>query len=535
MVVARPSEARKLRLQVFKQSKKGLKFAFNAGAGVNADFSNLPAGPDDFIKAVFDVHGAQIIDDLHAIEKWTDPNTPLSGPLAGLGVDYAKKLLSDITGVEHFEEARGRLLEFLKQWDSLPHRVSTMVYKLVEENRTEELEAVRAICTALAKGTTAPIETELRKVAFFSTPAGRFLEAIATDGVLPLLTSGVPDSIRETAETATKLLDSAGLEKTLRGLQSALLARLNLDQLDAKALDDWLKLKLSHFLGRTIDSNQDIQDVRKAIASLLAKRKQFYEKAKAALTRRYEAHFAATYSKATTDTALIDAEFDFDQDAAAAAELLSAALDGDFKTLFTRESAAVQLNQAVLTHGITRNSHVEFSLPSYERSTEHLNEALAKVEAVQDGERLLVYDLNASDTVSEKNRRNSRLAVAARPPSCQGHRRARPQRRGVHLFLQLPAGRARYEEFPLAQRGAALPRAIFQFAVQRRGFHRRLDFRSRQADRPHRVQRDGQLRPHADGAGVEPTGRGCRQLAGCSEGEESAAVCRKCRGGFRRV
>ena len=249
VVVARPSEARKLRLQVVKQSKKGLKFAFNAGAEVGADFSNLPPGPDDFIKAVFDVHGAQIIDDLHAIEKWTDPNTPLSGPLAGLGVDYAKKLLSEITGVEHFDEARGRLLEFLKQWDSLPHRVSTMVYKLVEENRTEELEAVRAVSTALAKGTTAPIESELRKVAFFSTPAGRFLEAIATDGVLPLLTSGVPDSIRETAETATKLLDPAGLEKTLRGLQSALLARLNLDQLDAKTPDDWLKLKLSHFLG----------------------------------------------------------------------------------------------------------------------------------------------------------------------------------------------------------------------------------------------------------------------------------------------
>ena len=216
--------------------------------------------------------------------------------------------------------------------------------------------------------------------------------------------------------------------------------------------------------------------MRKAIASLLAKREQFYEKAKAALTRRYEAHFAATYSKATTDTALIDAEFDFDQDAAAAAELLSAALDGDFKTLFTRESAAVQLNQAVLTHGITRNSHVEFSLPSYDRSTKHINEALARGRG-RSGWR-------AAAGVRPEGQRHrlgeeppQQPARGGRPPpGCQGHRRARPQRRGVHLLLQLPTGRPQHEEFPFAQPGAALPRAILQFAVQRRGFHRRRGF-----------------------------------------------------------
>ncbi|MBI3472469.1 MAG: hypothetical protein HY013_14035, partial [Candidatus Solibacter usitatus] len=89
----------KVRVQLLKLSKRGLSFAFNAGATVQANFSNLPAKADDFIKAVFDVHGAQIIDDLHAVEKWTDPNMSLSGALAGLTVDYGKELLTSLTGV----------------------------------------------------------------------------------------------------------------------------------------------------------------------------------------------------------------------------------------------------------------------------------------------------------------------------------------------------------------------------------------------------------------------------------------------------
>lgn len=430
VVVARPSDEPKLRLQVFKQSRNGLKFAFNAGAGVQASFSSLPANADDFIKAVFDVHGAQIIDDLHAIEKWTGPNTELSGPLAALGVDYARKLISEISGIEdpdaRFDEARGRVLGLLKEWDNLPHRVATVVYKLVEQNRTEELDAVRAVSAAIAGGRTAELQAliggELRKVAFFSTPLGRFLESLSTGSVLSLLTnSSELESARPAAAAAARLLDPSGLETTLRRLQSALLARLNLDQFvdpgkvpDAKALDQWLKLKIEQLIGRTIDSNERINDVRAAVSGLLAKRKEFYEKTTQALTRRYEAHFTATYGKATADTALIDAEFDFGRNAGEASALLSAALDGDFNALFTRESAAVQLNQAVLSHGITRSSHVEITLPRCVRTTDHLNKALAKVQAVQDGERLLVYELDASDTVTEKNRRNSRLAVAAR-------------------------------------------------------------------------------------------------------------------------
>ncbi len=436
VVVSRPSEAQKVRLQVLKQRKKGLSFAFNAAAEVRADFSNLPPGADDFVKAVFDVHGAQIIDDLHAIEKWTDPDTKLSGPLAGLSVDYAKKLLADITGMQdldaRFDEARGRVVELLKVWDNLPHRISTVVYKLVEQNRSEELGIVRALCAAIAEGSTAKLQSliggELRKAEFFSTPAGRFLESIATEGVMSLLTQSAElQRVRPAAEAAAKLLDPAGLERTLRGLQSALLERLDLDRFadpakipDAQSLDAWMKLKISEFLGRPVDSNQQIQEARAAISTLLAKRGQFYQKAKAALTRPYEARFAAAYSKATADSALIDAEFEFDRDSEAAGRLLGAALRGDFNALFTTESPAVQLNQAVLSHGITRVSHVEISLPKYDRTADHLNEALARVEAVQDGERLLVYDLEAGDTVVERNRRNSRLAVAAHLDAAKG-------------------------------------------------------------------------------------------------------------------
>ncbi|MBI1790990.1 MAG: hypothetical protein HYR60_25960, partial [Acidobacteria bacterium] len=222
------------------------------------------------------------------------------------------------------------------------------------------------------------------------------------------------------------ILDPHTLEDTLRRLQAELAKRLNLDILlqqqipDAAQVDAWLKKKLSHFLDKAIQSGTELDEARKTIHFLLGKRQVFYEKARKALTQKYEAAFAATYQKTVTGTALVDAEFDFAADAAGAGRLLAACLRGDFNRVFTESNAAVRLNQATLSHQIARTSHVELHLPRFARAVDHLNDALAKVSAVEDGGRLLVYDLTATDTVSERNRRNSRLAVAAHLPARKG-------------------------------------------------------------------------------------------------------------------
>ena len=144
LVVARESLDKKdkvVRLGLFKLSTRGWNFALTSGIQVKGDFKKfLPDQADDFIKAVFGVHGEQIIRDLHAIEKWTDPDTDLSDELAGLTSKYGQELLKDATGIDPktaFQEARGRLLDLIRKWDDLDHRVSTLVWKFVEKNHPD--------------------------------------------------------------------------------------------------------------------------------------------------------------------------------------------------------------------------------------------------------------------------------------------------------------------------------------------------------------------------------------------------------------
>ncbi len=153
---------------------------------------------------------------------------------------------------------------------------------------------------------------------------------------------------------------------------------------------------------------------------LLAKRDEFYKQALAALTDKYSFTFAATYQKTTTRTALLDAEFDFGLDRAAAASLLAEALDGNFRRLLTEPSPAVRLHPAMLTHEIKRTTHVEVHLPWVSRTNDGLTTSLANVTAQDDDGRVLAYDLKASDLVTQKNLRNSRVAVAAELPVRKG-------------------------------------------------------------------------------------------------------------------
>jgi hypothetical protein len=421
-----PADQR-LRLRLFKQSKRGVSFAFNAAATAQGRFSNLPDTVDDFIKAVFDVHGGQAIDDLHAFERWLDPARPLPDMLAGLSVDYGRNLLARVTGIDaerEFDRAQRLLTRFLREWDTLPERTSSLLFSLVE--RKADLGPIRALAKAVAANASvelrALLDRTLNRVAFFETPEGQWLESIAVNGVLTLLDDAHALQAAQTiAQRVVTILDGSTLEAVLKNLQAEIATRLRLEavldkakmanEADFATLDAWLKLKLSQFLGRTIDFAH-LDDIRKTVAVLLAKRQQFYEAATKALTEKYAATFAATYQRNTTRAALVDVEFDFTADAAGAGKLLAAALSGDFNTVLTQPSAGAVLRTAELTHGIERSSHVDIHLPRVDKTLDSLTAALAKVSAQDDGGRLLVYDLHASNLETEKGVRNSRLAVA---------------------------------------------------------------------------------------------------------------------------
>lgn len=418
----------RLRLRLFKQSNRGVSFAVNASATAQATFSTLPADVDDFIKAVFDVHGRQIIDDLHAFEKWLDPTKPLPDMLAGLSVDYGLKLLTSLTGVDavrEFDKAQKTLKDLLHEWDALPQRASSMLWAFVEQG--VDLEPIRQISKAIAANASgelrALINNKLTSVDFFHSAEGQWLESIAGDGVLSLLDDARAFHEAQTiARRVVTILDASTMEAVLQNLQKEIAARLNLDgvldkarmasEADVAKLDAWLELKLSHFLGRTIGFSQ-IEAIRKTIGVLLAKRQAFYEAATKALTRRYSATLASTCQKNTTRAALLDIELDFKADAAGAGQLLGAALAGDFNTVLAQPNAGTTLHAAELTHGIARTSHVEIHLPHFDKTVDSLTTVLASVNAQDDDGRLLVYDLQAANLETEKHVRNSRLAMAA--------------------------------------------------------------------------------------------------------------------------
>ena len=77
VVIGRESEdaaSQKLRLRLFKLKSNGTRFGVNLKVGVRDIQTLTPDCVDDLVKAVFGVHGAQIVNALAQIEKWTDPN-----------------------------------------------------------------------------------------------------------------------------------------------------------------------------------------------------------------------------------------------------------------------------------------------------------------------------------------------------------------------------------------------------------------------------------------------------------------------------
>jgi hypothetical protein len=437
VVVARESEREVLRLSLFKLSYKGVKVAGSATATAEFKDAFLPATADDFVKGVFGVRGEQIIKVLGPIEKWAGGTDPIPEALAGLTSDYLQRLLTELTGVDaatKFDAARGRLLDLFATWDRLPAKASGLVFKLVEEN--VDLGGVRKVVSQAARADQASlkalVDAETAKGSFFTRPEGRVLESLATGPLLTALThSGAFASLSAAARELDHLLDPQGaLVDVLVNLQKRIDTALHLDQIetiasetDFQKLDALFRRQLSEFLGKTFDVG-DVVKVRQTIALLAEKKNEYYDKAKAALKRKYTFEFAAAYERASTDTALIDAEFDFGAAQPGLDALWADALAGTFDRLFLEPRSDVALHTGALTHGVTRHTHVEVSLPFFKGTIDHVNTALASARVEEEGGRVIVYEVTAEDLVSttsllprKKTFRDSRLTIGAFLPT----------------------------------------------------------------------------------------------------------------------
>ena len=427
-----------VRLRIFKLSTKGWNFAFNAGASVQGDFTKLlPDKSDDFIKAVFGVQGAQIVQDLQTIEKWTDPKTDLSDALAGLSSEYVQDLITDLTGVSPeaaFTKGVTQLKGFVKQWDNLGEQTATLLWRFVDDGI--DLALIRDLTGKIAganqETVKALIRAQLAKTDFGTSPAGQLVASLAPRGILAALNSS--SALREFqagAARVSKFLDPATTAEVLGKLQKFVDQKLNLDstrrvlsEADFDKLDALLQSKLSAFLDEKLKL-QSLDKVRTTISLLLAKRREFYEQALTALNRKYEFSFAATYQKSTTKTALLDVAFDFSHTPDnKVRSLLQKALDGDFTTLLVKQVTGVVLHEGALSHGIERQSNVSLSMLFLSKNVTRLNSALGKVTALEDDGRLLLYQGTAKDAVSVATRKmqlNSALTIGVEWPHSLGN------------------------------------------------------------------------------------------------------------------
>jgi hypothetical protein len=427
IALGRPLEGRRLRFQLFRLNRKGLSFAFSAAGSAQASFNGLlPDNFDDFIGGVFGVHGLQVLKDL---DRWTDPDQKLSDLIADVSSDYARQFLKAVTGIDPeqaFESARARLVSLLEAWHQLPHSVASTVYTMVQKD-VPALAVLKPTLSRFANESAVTfkgdLETLLSRVDFFNTPFGRWLESAALGPVLGAISdTSQYAQLQAVAKQTLAVLDGSLLERTLVNLQRELADRLGLAQIESvidqttfDKVDEWLKARLSDFLGQAVDV-QKIQEIRTAIHRLLALRQTFFEQARNALTRKYEFQVIGTYQKTTTRTALIDLGLDFDDaNPAELAKLVRDIIDGDFNQVLLHEFPGVTLNQAVLTHEVKRQTHLEVTLPFFHSEIDHINKSLAKVEAVDsDRGRILLYDLSADDIVTAKRKFSSRFHLQGR-------------------------------------------------------------------------------------------------------------------------
>jgi hypothetical protein len=426
VMVARESvepASKTVRVRVFKMAMKGWDFAFNASVGVTGSTDQLlPAQLDDFIAAVFGVHGAQIVEDLKQFDKWTDPNTPLPDLFSGFVSDFVTKELGSFAGseIQKFQEARERILDFINQWENLGHPVSTWLWSEIEKAGGPIADFMNFLKQTNAlddNGLSGLIETELGKVGFLSNPIGRWLESVTENEVLSLVdNTTLLKKVRTAAQEVLDIANGKVLDELIQFVDKKLdMAQVVniVNEADFNNLDPWLKAKLAKFLGKDTVLFADLDKIRATAKAIRDKASQLYTETLKALNNTYTAAFHYAYSKSTTSTALVDVSFDFLEDPGVGA-FMKMAIQGDFKDLLLAKSPGIALKTGTLTHGVTRQTHVQIVLPYFSDTIDHINTSLVNMNVVEDHGRLFVYDLHAQDTLIRAHKWASNLTITGK-------------------------------------------------------------------------------------------------------------------------
>ena len=422
VVVGRESDSaasQLLRVRLFKLDSNGVQFGLNLKVGVTGVETVTPGQVDDFVSAVFGVHGAQIVAALQQIQKWTDPSKSVGQLVAGLVNDKALQIIQDTTGINPqtaFDAGRAKLLDAINLYQSLPSKVSSellgFINSLSPQATTDLQNALNLLAQTDPNAQKQALLNLFNSAGFSGSPVGKILSALADNGLLSLIDQS--SQVRAIATTIQSILNGGVIAK----LESFINDKLGLNKViaavtenDFNNLDSFLVGRLSTFFDKTLGF-ADLNDIKNAINLVIGKRQEIYAAATKALNSRYGLDLAATWQRTSTNTAVIDAAFDMSDPTANqlfkdVVTVTNSALD----RLLTTQMPSVNLNAGVLTHELTRKTTLDLSLPHFNFQTQSVTTAIAKVTAENDGGRLLVYDATGSSTVSVTNKFTSSLAV----------------------------------------------------------------------------------------------------------------------------
>ncbi len=420
VVLSRDADAltdSRVRLRLFKLSSHGLRFGLNLHIGVTGVETVAPDTIDDFVEAVFGVHGVQIVTALANLEQWTDPTKSVGDLIAGLVNDRALELLNGATGLNPrtaFDGARAALLGAIRAFQELPSGVAGELWTLLGDLDGPAAAVLHDTLILLASREEAVQQKALLEIlqtkTFAATPAGRLISALGDRGLLNLL-DRLPE-VRKTASTLLFILDGGvmiRLDALLRHALDLNKVMAALTRADFDALDSFLLGRLSAFFDKTLHFT-DLAVVKNAIGVVMSKRKAIYDNVQKALNSRYGADMAVTWEKTTADTAVVDVVVDTSP--AAGQKMLAAMVrSADFDQVLRTDDPAVRLNAAVLSHEITRKTTIDVTLPHFDFQDQSFNDSMATVAVEDDGPRVLLYNGLGQDVVAVRNKFRSSLAV----------------------------------------------------------------------------------------------------------------------------
>ena len=437
LALSRETDAPVVRVRLFKLAKNGWDFALNASAGEEV---TLPAvfqsghNIDDLISAVFGVHVAQLVDDL------TDPSITSASNVAKFIEQRGMREFQTLTGMSPdalFAAGKAKVDQFVAEWTALTHNPATMLAAILQKN--PDVKELTAFLTAIqgrnADGVKSVLAKALSGVDFFQTPVGQWIESVVPTTALSALTSTSDwKTVQDLSGKALNIING----QTLQSLIDYASKQLGLDNIqkvkndvDAFNLDDWLQGKIAAFLGKDPTTKlvlADVQQVQTALKALLDQADKFYALARQAVQKKYEIDFTASYQKSSTSTALLDAAFDLSA-TPSPLPALQKAIDGDLRQLLLEPIAGVTIKAATLTHDINRQSHSDLTMPFVNLSTDSVTDSLASVSPVEDGGRVLVYKVDATNEVKDSQSllhartvSDSKLALVAHLPVKTGAR-----------------------------------------------------------------------------------------------------------------